>query len=147
MGSVLLKKKNTIHSYSSNFSNLIGGVMVSVLALSVIDRCPRSGQTEDYRIGICCFSAMHTVLRRKSKDWLDQNQDNVSRVGRHIYPWLWSQGASTITHHNHIIIPLLDESKGILGSSCLSVTILVSGWLLKYRSTKSFQTFTHCCVP
>jgi len=26
----------------------------------------------------CCFSAKHTALRRKSKDWLSRNQDTVS---------------------------------------------------------------------
>ena len=31
---------------------------------------PRSGQTKDYKIGICCFSAKHAALRRNSKDWL-----------------------------------------------------------------------------
>jgi hypothetical protein len=41
-----------------------------MLALSVVDRGfdPWSGQTKDYKIGICCFSAKHTALRRKSKD-------------------------------------------------------------------------------
>jgi hypothetical protein len=38
----------------------------------------RSGHTKDYEIGNCCFSAKHTALRRKSKDWLAWNQDNVS---------------------------------------------------------------------
>jgi len=34
---------------------------------------PRSGQTKDFKIGICCFPAKHhAVLRRKS------NQNNVS---------------------------------------------------------------------
>ena len=53
--------------------------MVSVLALSVIDREfeSRSGQTTDYEIGICCFSAKHAAFRRKSKDWLARNQNNV----------------------------------------------------------------------
>ena len=37
-----------------------------------------SGQTKDYRISICCFSAKHAVLRRKGSDWLVRNQDNVS---------------------------------------------------------------------
>jgi hypothetical protein len=49
--------------------------MVSVLASSAID-CgfePRLGQTKDYKIGICCFSAKHAALRRKSKDWLTRN--------------------------------------------------------------------------
>ena len=46
--------------------------MVSMLASSAVDRefKPRSGQTKDYKIGICCFSAKHAALRRKSKDWL-----------------------------------------------------------------------------
>jgi hypothetical protein len=38
----------------------------------------RSGQSKDRKIGICCFSAKHAALRRKSKDWLAWNQDNVS---------------------------------------------------------------------
>jgi len=54
--------------------------MVSVLASRAVDREfePRSGQTKDYKIAICCFSARHTALKRKSKDWLAGNQDNVS---------------------------------------------------------------------
>ena len=52
--------------------------MVSVLASSAID-CgyePRSCQTKEYKIGICCFSAKNAALRRKSKDWLARNQNN-----------------------------------------------------------------------
>jgi hypothetical protein len=54
--------------------------MGSVLVLSVVDRGfePRSGQTKDYKIGICCFSANHAALRRKNKDWLARNQNKVS---------------------------------------------------------------------
>ena len=65
-----------------------GGVMIRVFASSVEDRGfePRSGQTEDYKIGICCFYTKHPGLRRKSKDWLARNHNNVSRVGRHVYP-------------------------------------------------------------
>jgi hypothetical protein len=59
--------------------NRIGGVMVSVLASSVVDRV--FDLTEDYKIGICCFSAKHTAFRRQSKDWLAPNQDNVSEWG------------------------------------------------------------------
>ena len=36
---------------------------------------------KDYEIGICCFSAKYAALRRKSKDWLAQNQDIVSEWG------------------------------------------------------------------
>ena len=54
--------------------------MISVLASSAVDRGfePRSGQTKDYKIGIGCFSAKHAALRRKSKDWLAWNRNNVS---------------------------------------------------------------------
>jgi len=45
-----------------------GGVIVSVHALTV-DRefVPQSGQTKNYKIVICCFSAKHAVLGRKCK--------------------------------------------------------------------------------
>ena len=50
-------------------SNRIGGLMVSVLASSVVDRGfdPRSGQIKDkdYKIGICCFSAKYAAQRSK----------------------------------------------------------------------------------
>ena len=54
--------------------------MVSVLTLSAVDRGleHRSVQTKDYKIGLCCFFAEHVTLRRKSKYWLAQNQNNVS---------------------------------------------------------------------
>ena len=60
--------------------NRFGGVMVNMLASSAVDRGfePRSGQTKDFKIDICCFSAKHAALRKKSKDWLAQNQNNVS---------------------------------------------------------------------
>jgi len=60
--------------------NRIGGVMITVLSMSVVYRGfePRSGETKDYEIGICCFSAKHAALRGKSKYWLVQNQANVS---------------------------------------------------------------------
>ena len=60
--------------------NRIGSVMVSVLASSAIG-CGyelRSCQTKEYKIGICRFSAKNAALRRKSKDWLARNQNNVS---------------------------------------------------------------------
>jgi hypothetical protein len=40
--------------------------MVSVLALNAVDRGlePRLGQTKDYKIENCCFSAKHTPLRQ-----------------------------------------------------------------------------------
>ena len=56
--------------------------MVSDIALSAIDRGfePLSGQTKDYEIGMCYFSAKHATLRPKRKDWLARNQNNVSET-------------------------------------------------------------------
>jgi hypothetical protein len=72
--------------------------MVSVLTLSVVGRgfVPRSAQTKDYKIGMFCFSAKHAALRRKSKDWLARNQDNVSEWGDMSIRGLLFQWASTI---------------------------------------------------
>ena len=47
-----------------------------MLASSTVD-CElesRSGQTKDYKTGICCFSAKHAALRRKIKDRLTRNR-------------------------------------------------------------------------
>jgi hypothetical protein len=52
--------------------------IISLLSAGSLQQRPRSGKTKDYKIGICCFSAKHAALRRKSKDWLARNQDNVS---------------------------------------------------------------------
>ena len=56
--------------------------MVSVFTLRGED-CGWSltNKTKDlYKIGIHSFAAKHTAHRSKSKDWLAQNQDNVSEL-------------------------------------------------------------------
>ena len=79
-------------------TNRIGGVMASALASSAVDRLfePLSGQTKDYTIGMCCFSAKHTALRRKNKDWLARIHDNVSEWGDMTIHRLLFQWTSTI---------------------------------------------------
>jgi len=54
--------------------------MVRVLALSAVHLGfePRSGQTKDDKSGIYWFSTKHAALKRKSKDWLARNQNNLS---------------------------------------------------------------------
>ena len=54
--------------------------MVKVLTLSAVNCGLKlsSDQTEeDYKIGICCFSAKRAALRC-DKDWLARNRDSVS---------------------------------------------------------------------
>ena len=79
-------------------SNRISGVMVSVPDSSAVDRGfePRSGQTKDYKIDICCFSAKHAALRKNSKDWLARNQNNVTEWSNMSTRGLLFQSTSTI---------------------------------------------------
>ena len=44
--------------------NRIGGIIDSEVDCGFE---PRSGQTKDYKIGICCFFAKHAALRRKNR--------------------------------------------------------------------------------
>ena len=56
----------SIYGHKNNFESLnnpnhVSCVMISVLTSSVVGRGfePRSGQTKNYKIGICSFSAQH----------------------------------------------------------------------------------------
>ena len=87
-------------------TSFISGVIVSVLASSAVD-CgfeSRSGQTKDYKISICCFSTKQTALRRKSKDWLAWNQNNVSQSGKMSTHRLLFQWASTIKIQQSVFV-------------------------------------------
>ena len=72
--------------------------MVRVLASNEVDRGfePRSSQTKDYKIGICCFSAKHAALRRTSRDWLARNHNHVSKWSDMCTRGLLFQWTSTI---------------------------------------------------
>jgi hypothetical protein len=50
---------STFTERSTNILNRIYGAMVSVLSSRLVDRGfePQSGETKDYEIGMCCFSA------------------------------------------------------------------------------------------
>ena len=107
-------------------ANHNGDVMVSVLAWSTADRWwdPRSGLTKIYYLGICCFSAKHAALRRKSKNWLVRNQDNVSEWGARSILWQLLQWATTIK----IQLNVLTLYKGEIISSNCYLFSLWYGW-------------------
>jgi len=88
-----------IKDYFTVDVNRINGVMLSVLASRVVNRGfeHRSGQTKS----ICCFSA---ALRRKSKDWLARNQDNVSEMGDMSIRGLLFQWACTIKSQLSVLV-------------------------------------------
>ena len=64
----------------------------------------RSGQTKDYKIGMCCFSAKHAALRSKSKDWLAGNQINVSEWSDMSTLGLLFQWASTTKIQRRVLV-------------------------------------------
>jgi hypothetical protein len=65
--------------YLLDICNNIGGIIVIVLTSSAVGRGfdPRSSQTKDYNISICCFSAKQAALMSESKNWLISNKDKV----------------------------------------------------------------------
>ena len=82
---------------------LIGSVIVSVLASSAVDRGfeSRSGQTKDYQLVFVAYNAKHAELRRKSKDWLARNQDNVSEWSDMYFRGLLFPLANTIEKNSY----------------------------------------------
>jgi hypothetical protein len=79
--------------------------MVSVLDSSVVDRGfeSRSGQTKDNKISSWSFSAKHSALRRKNKNWLARNHDIVSEWGNMSIHGLLFQWDSTIKFHLSVL--------------------------------------------
>ena len=61
-----------------------------------ISKLKPSGQIKDYKVGICCFSTKYTELRRKNKDLLARNQDNIPEWCDMSIRGLLFQWASTI---------------------------------------------------
>ena len=84
--------------------------MVSVLATNGIDRGyePWSGQTKDYEICICCFSAKYAALKSKNKDRLTQNQNEVSEWSNVYIPadkdWL-ALNQNEVSEWSNVYIP------------------------------------------
>ena len=78
--------------------------MVSMLASVAVDRGIelRSGQTKDYAIGICL--SKYAALRRKIKERLARNQDNVSEWGDMSIRGLLLQLANTIKVHLFLLV-------------------------------------------
>ena len=86
----------------------IDGIMVNVLTSSAVGRGIErwTGETKGYQIDICCFSAKHAALKRKSKDWLARNQNNVSEWSDMSTCGLLFQRVGLVqcgTHHYHLI--------------------------------------------
>jgi len=80
--------------------------MVSVLSSSAVDRGfePRLDQTKDYKIVIFRLSAKHEALRRKSKDWLARNQNNMCEWSDISTRGLLFQWASIIKIHLNVLV-------------------------------------------
>ena len=60
-----------------------------------------SGQNHNYKMCMRCFSA---ALRRKNKELLARNQDNVSEYGDMYIRWLLFQWANTIKYKLSMLV-------------------------------------------
>jgi hypothetical protein len=70
-----------IFFFSFNFKPCSNNICILLLTASVaVNRGfePRPGQIKAITLVFVASSLKHTALRRKSKDWLAQNQNNVS---------------------------------------------------------------------
>jgi hypothetical protein len=54
----------------SSVRTFISDQLEGMLGSNAVERGfePQSGQTKDYKIGICCFSTKHAALKSKSRD-------------------------------------------------------------------------------
>ena len=52
--------------------------MYSPRVRDIVSSNPVGSNQRLINLAICCFSAEHTALRRKSKDWLARTLNNVS---------------------------------------------------------------------
>ena len=86
-GHCVFRTDGQTRRWTLHFFGQIDGLMVSVLILCLVDHGFQSqlGQTKDYKLGICCFSAKYTALKRKNKDLVAWNQDDMPLVERHVY--------------------------------------------------------------
>ena len=130
-----------------NNPNRIGCVMVSVLASSAVDRGfePRSGQTKDFKIGICSFSAEHAALRRKSKDWLARNQNKVSEWSDMFTRGLLFLWASTLK----IQLSVLVQNKANLIIISLKINLFSPwySWKIAELALNNKHSLTHFNNP
>ena len=123
--------------------NRICGVMVSVLASGAVD--PgfelRLGQTKDNELGICCSSAKYAALRRKSKDWLARNQNNVSVCNDMSTRGLLFQWASNIK----IIFSVLVKNKADLIIISLKINLFSpwNSWKIAELALNNNHSLTH----
>jgi len=74
----------------------------------------RLGQTKDYKIGICGFSAKHAVIKSKSKDGLPRNQANVSKWGNMSTRGLLFHWTSTIKMQLSLLVKYKENIINIL---------------------------------
>ena len=116
---------------------------VSLLGTSTVDRRfePQSCQTQDYKIGICCFSTKHAALRRKSRDWSAQDQNNVSEWGDMSTRGLLFQWASTIKIQLSLLI--YNEADLIIISLTISLFSPWYNWNIAELVLNNNHSLTH----
>jgi hypothetical protein len=119
--------------FSIIFAHLFEKHLVTVFALSAVD--PRSNQTKNNKIRICCFSTKHPPLWRKIKKncWIGTRWRDISTSG------LLIQWADVIK----IQLNVLPSTKRTSSSSYRMCLLLAMIWLKNYSFCIKQQSLTH----
>jgi hypothetical protein len=114
--------------------------MVSVLILSAVDHEfePLWGQTKDYKIGSCCFSASLSIFKEKEQNWLARNQDNVSEWSDMSIWWMLFLWASTIKIHFDLVVVQSRHHHRLIEYNMLSP---LYSWKIAYRQESMTQYY------
>ena len=93
----------------------------------------------DYKIGICCFSAKHAALRRKSKDWLARNQNNVSEWSD-MSDLQWFSPGTPVSATNKTDCHDITEILLKVALNTINQLTIIKNLLLKFEENRSRQT-------
>jgi hypothetical protein len=96
------------------------------LSFLIVFGLSHTRQTEDYKIGICCFSTKNTALRRKSKDWLAYDKDNVSEWSDMSIRVQLFQWASTIKIHLSMLVLYKADLNSIMSLKIIAIIMEIS---------------------
>ena len=93
----------------------------------------------DYKIGTCCFSAKHAALRRKSKDWLVRNQNNVSEWND-MSDLRWFSPGTPVSATNKTDCHDITEILLKVALNTINQLTIIKNLLLKFEENQSRQT-------
>ena len=125
------------YSHFSYSLDHLSGVMGRVQTSSAVDY--GSGQTKQYKIGICCFSTRHAALKSKGKYQLAWDQDNVSEGSN------YKKKYQTEKYPGNVAPFISQENLKSHGSMVYIIPVLFSLNYLSFPLMYLNKIDTYCC--